>query len=482
MSSFQNSPLSAENYEQKVQDCFNEVYEQIDSSYDKIGQLIDQILLDQIQPNVSNLSFQSISNQPFILSSLTFSNDYINPILTQQIISELQPSIKFIVQREVKNKEQILTQLFQSKLDKEIEQRKKEQTIYMEIIQKKDKEIQQINQNQYIEEKQKKQIIEVQNLNQFSFELIIENSIKQNETCCAIAFNSDQSIVVAGCSKDIKVFQHILGKLDQIQLLSQHTQNVNTLNFMKNKNNFISGSDDNTIIIWQMIKHYQWNFQQILNGHSGSLICLLLKNTDDLIISGSYDKTIKFWIKQDQWLVQQSINDHSNCVYSLCLNEQQNKVISCSNDKQILVIEQQKLDQKWIVTQKIKVDQYGYRLCFINDNQFTFQPYCTEQMQIYEIDINKKQYRKTKEITVNCGTSNESCLFPQQYLKSRCLLVNKNGKNINLIRKKENGEFIVEQSIEFSTYAICGSLSQDGEYLITWDDKSQEIQIRKCKE
>ncbi|CAD8214276.1 unnamed protein product [Paramecium pentaurelia] len=320
------------------------------------------------------------------------------------------------------------------------------------------------------------------NLNPFTFEIMNQNSIKQNERCYAIAFNNDCSMVIAGCHKNIKVFQNIQGKLDQIQILSEHKDYVNTLNFMKNTNNFVSGSDDKSIIIWQEIGNSQWKCQQILNGHSHFIYCLQLNNTDDLIISGSNDKTIKFWMKQDKWMCQQTITDHTSYVYSLSLNDQQNKLISCSWDSQILVIEQQKLDNKWNVTQKIIVDKWGLRLCFISDNQFIFQPRCQEYIDIYEMDINTKQYSKTKQIAVKCGLRDENIFFPQQYLKSKCILVNKNGSNVNLMRKKENDDFIIQQSIEFSTYLIFGQLSHDGEYLITWDNTSKEIQIRKFRQ
>ncbi|CAD8077884.1 unnamed protein product [Paramecium sonneborni] len=317
--------------------------------------------------------------------------------------------------------------------------------------------------------------------NQFTFELMIKNSIKQVDVCYAVAFNKDQSLVLAGCGKDIKVFQNLQGNLNQIQMLREHRNDVNTLNFMKDNNNILSGSSDNTIIIWQEIGHNQWLFQQKLNGHSNSILSLLLNNNEDLILSASVDKTIKFWVKQNQWLCQQTITEHTDSVYSLSLNEQQNKLISCSKDSQILVIEQSKLDKQWIVIQKIKVDQYGYRLCIINDNQFTFQPRCKEQMHLFELDNNNKQYRKTKEFTVRCGSYNCDILFPFQYLKSKCLLANKNGKNVNLMRRIENGNFIIQQSIEFGSEVIYGQLSENGEYLITWDFQTKEIQVRKYK-
>ncbi|CAD8074338.1 unnamed protein product [Paramecium sonneborni] len=319
------------------------------------------------------------------------------------------------------------------------------------------------------------------NLTKLNFQIMSQHSIKQNENCQAIAFNKDCSILIAGSNEEIKVYKHLQGKLNQIQVLNEHKSDVYTLNFMNKTNNFISGSCDNSIIIWQMNQDNQWNLIQKLNDHSSSINCLLLNNNDDIIISGSY-KDIKFWMKQKTWLCQQTITVHTDSVFSLSLNEHQNQLISCSQDNLILIIGQSQLNKKWSVIQMIKVDQFGFRLCFINHNLFAFQPYLKEQLYIYEIESHSLQFRKTKEVEVKCGLNFCNCFFPLQYIKSKYLLVNKNGKYVNIIMMKQNGDFIMQQSIEFDSYDIYGQLSNDGEYLITWDRVSKEIKIRKCQE
>ncbi|CAD8165512.1 unnamed protein product [Paramecium pentaurelia] len=320
------------------------------------------------------------------------------------------------------------------------------------------------------------------NLKPFTFELTNQNSIKQQEQCYAIAINKDNSIVIAGCDKQIKVFDLKQGILNQSQLLSDHQDFVLTLNFMKKSNHFVSGSRDKSIIIWQMNQNNQWACQHKLDGHSDAIDSLLLNNNENLIISGSYDSSIKFWNQQNGWLCQQTIKDHKEYVFQLSLNVKQDKLISCSADKQILVIEYSQMHQIWNVIQKIQLEQFGFRLSFLNDNQFTFQPQGQEQMDVYEINSSNQQFVKIKQITVKSDSNSCGSLFPQQYLKCKCLLVNKNGYHINFIRKKENGDFVTEQTIQFDHYYIFGQLSDDGEYLITWDQKSKEIQTRKCKE
>ncbi|CAD8108318.1 unnamed protein product [Paramecium sonneborni] len=321
-----------------------------------------------------------------------------------------------------------------------------------------------------------------QSVKNIRFKLLRSNTVQQDERCYAIALNNNGSFILVGCRQKIKVFEHEKGKLNQIQLLNEHKRDISTLNFMKKTNHFISGSGDQIIIIWQPNENNQWTYSQKLDGHLDWISCLVLNQDDNLIISGSADKTIRFWEKQNQFQFQQVITDHLNEVFSLSLNEQENKLISCSKDKLIFVIEKTSFHKKWCIIQKIQIDQYGLRLHFINDQQFIFQPYLQEKIQIYELDINMNLYLKKQDFAVSCGSCDDSRFFPIQYNKLKQLIVNKNGKSINLMRMKENYEIKIEQLIEFASCDNYGQLSEDGNYLVTWDSSSRQIQIRVCKE
>ncbi|CAD8118943.1 unnamed protein product [Paramecium primaurelia] len=318
------------------------------------------------------------------------------------------------------------------------------------------------------------------NFKPFSYEIILANSIKQQESCNAVAINKDCSIVAAGCNKLIKIYDFKQGMLILNQVLNEHKNDAVILNFMKQSNQLISG-DNGSILIWTHNNNNSWICSQTIKGHNYWIRCIILNNNEDLLISSSDDKTIKFWVKKNEWIYQQQIKDHSSCVNQLSLNEQQNQVISCGDDRMILVIEQSQPNNNWIVKQKIQVDCYGYRLCFTNDNLFTFQPKKGNMMYVYEMNSVSQQFIRSKDIIINQG--NEGCLlFPQQFNKQKQLLVNKHDKYVNLIRFTENSQFKVEQSIQFGTSSLVVQLSDDGEYLITWDQKSNEIQIRRFKQ
>ncbi|CAD8115381.1 unnamed protein product [Paramecium primaurelia] len=315
------------------------------------------------------------------------------------------------------------------------------------------------------------------NLKPFTYELMKFNTINQDESCFAIAFNKDCSIVALGCNEYIKIFELKQRFLNQIQVLNGHNYNVFNLHFMKKSDQFISGDCKGSILIWQK-NNNQWNRSYSFKGHKDAIRCLILNNNEDILISSSSDHTIKFWIKQDKWICQQTITNHNNYVDQLSLNDLENQVISCGWDKQILVIEYSKYNQEWIVIQNIEVECEGRKLCFINNNLFTFQPEKGNQMHIYELNGLTKKFTKTKDIIVNQSDDDQYGLFGQQFIRQKQLLVDKHYKCVNLIRKTQNDEFKVEQSIKFDSNCLYGQMSDDGEYLITWDKSSKEIQIR----
>ncbi|CAK80215.1 unnamed protein product (macronuclear) [Paramecium tetraurelia] len=92
---------------------------------------------------------------------------------------------------------------------------------------------------------------------------------------------------------------------------------------MNKSNQFISGSVDNLIMIWKGDENDSWIYKQKINGHTNKILCLVINDDDDLIVSGSSDKTIKLWQESNEWLCSQTITDHTSIVYGLSFNEQQ---------------------------------------------------------------------------------------------------------------------------------------------------------------
>ncbi|CAD8214079.1 unnamed protein product [Paramecium pentaurelia] len=326
------------------------------------------------------------------------------------------------------------------------------------------------------------QIIKPQIFKPFTYELV--SQISEKTLCRAFAFNNDSSILITGqdCGS-IKIFGFNAGQLNEIQLLQEHSSYIQCLYFMQKSSSFLSAGDDKQIIIWKVNNQKQWQSYQKLEGHSGAINCLIMNNQEDYIISGSNDKTIKFWAQENQqWKCNQTLSDHTGNVRCLSLNISQNQLISCGNDKLLLIISQDN-NKRWNTIQKISVQKYGYSLCFITDYMFTLQLNKLNMMHIYELNKTNQQFIKMEQEVSIKSDADCSAVFPQKFIKEKQILLNKNGKNINLIRLHVNGLFKTEQSIENSNCCgLFGTITKDGNYLVTYESQSNEIKVRKYKE
>ncbi|CAD8191781.1 unnamed protein product [Paramecium pentaurelia] len=484
--------MKTNNYQQKVDECTEAFLNQLESSFNNINNEIDSLLnlTDLINYNYQPITLTSVNTPKTNFEKLSLAQQLsqdMQSLITHNVNNQINHKIIPIKQEEnlqILGHKQYMTQEIQKE---KIDRIKKNQKSIEQKVPDKDsllkpsnKQMSLLNNQSNNEKLETISSINNSNVKSFTYQLIQQYSISQNECCRAIDINKDCSILLAGCDKEIKVFEFNQGIMKLKQILSEHNNDVHTLNFMKKTNQFISGSYQ-SIIIWQYNQNQQYVTQQILNGHNSWIYCLILNNNEDLIISGGSDNTIKFWMKKNEWTCQQTIKDHYNSVFGLSLNQQQNRVVSCGNDKQILIIEQQQQNKEWIVTQKITVELSTLRVCFIDNDIFTLSQCGQNQISIFEMNTINKQFTKTKDIVVKCG-SDGYCLFPQQYLNSKSILFSKNGEYVNLIRKKQNGEYLTEQSIHFNTNVLFGRISDDGEYLITWENKSKEIQLRRYKE
>ncbi|CAD8101958.1 unnamed protein product [Paramecium sonneborni] len=311
---------------------------------------------------------------------------------------------------------------------------------------------------------------------QFRYEILKDSSIKE-EHCFAMDFNKDGTVLITGfLSGKINVYNFNQEKLQLRQQLKEHKSEVYCLVFMKESNQFISSGVDKIIIIWSM-NNNEWKVQQILEGHTSFIYCLITNIDEDLIISGGDDKSIKFW-KKNQSSCFFTLNAHRGKVLSLSLNYKQNQLISSAYNQKVILISEKQKNETWIVKQQLQIDQFARRICFIDNCTFAFQYEQKQVICIAQINEVDQSFRKAQEVDVQGG---QTCYFgfPQKFLQSKQFLLNKNGNYINVIHRYQQNKFSSDFSINFETSQFWGTLSNDGQYLVTWDLKSEQIQIRK---
>ncbi|CAD8188645.1 unnamed protein product [Paramecium pentaurelia] len=332
-----------------------------------------------------------------------------------------------------------------------------------------------------------------------------------------LAINHDNSVLAVGNREEIKIFKILHYKEYNVENLTEQEEEelyasegkalkqllicdgnigyVTTLQFLqseKHANFFLSGSE-HLINIWapdDQLMPYCWQSKFKIEWTYSKINCVIIHPNENLIISGD-NENVKLWQQQDQYVCQQIINEHKMPIYGLSISPDGKKLISIGADQNLFVmtgLEKETLQ----VIQKIQFNELLLRICFITNQIFTLQSSKSstgsKNLQIFKMDLNEK-FQIAKNISLQGKGQHDLGDCQPNYIPSKQILMIKSGYSINIIRfilynpqfKGLDGEFDcqLEQSINFGHDWVFGTISHDGQFLITWDSKSHKTQIKK---
>ncbi|CAD8198194.1 unnamed protein product [Paramecium pentaurelia] len=330
------------------------------------------------------------------------------------------------------------------------------------------------------------QELEVDDMKVQKYEFLRSVHLQENKSQCKIiSFNQDSSIIAMDVSNRIKIYGFNKGQLQLVHVIDLFEINqINYLKFFQSSDEFLLGSEFGDIMLWKKNERQQFSYQFIRRRNIWEFISsspqynLLINDQEDLIVQ-SKDNSLKLYEKQQEWNCTQTIINQSK-IMSYCLNQSSNMLISSCQDNVVIYLKQKK--QVWKQIQTIDLDQWGYRICFVDDNHFAFQPRCKDYLQIYGLNDQSKMFELKKNVQVKSASNVCHNYFPLQFIKNKNIIINKNGRYINIIKISPEGDCETLQFIKFGDQLIYGTITNDGEYLITWDNKSTELQIRQFQE
>ncbi|CAD8169476.1 unnamed protein product [Paramecium octaurelia] len=336
---------------------------------------------------------------------------------------------------------------------------KKEQ----ELIQSKNEMIQvEYEQKQLEQQSMYKQV-------QFNF---IDDSNKQRGFCYAIVFNNDDSIMVSCEQKQIKIWKFEQGTFQLTNSYNEHNNDITCLVYSKKTNNFISGSSDHQIICWQQINQNEWKCSLPFKQHTYSVNFLLLNKQEDQLLSGD-DRKIIVWkvefIKNDLTFLY-FLDNHSNLVLSLSFNQSETVLASCGYSE--FIIWEKGISGKWEFKYNQYVLSYGYKIRFINDQQFLWVTYGRYINDILVFELQNEIFIQNSNKTISLIENDEcedSLLFPIIHNKDRNVILVRHKHHIYLIRQLNDGTFNIVASLNLQTSYTYGTMTNNGQYLVFWD-------------
>jgi len=122
-----------------------------------------------------------------------------------------------------------------------------------------------------------------------------------------------------------------------IATLKGHTDFVRGVAITPDGRLIVSGSWDRTIKVWNVLTN---QLLATLEGHTGSVWCVAITPDGKRIVSGSSDKKIKIW-DGDNYQLLATLEGHLNEVMGVAITSDGNRVVSCSCDKTVKIWDSQ---------------------------------------------------------------------------------------------------------------------------------------------
>lgn len=143
---------------------------------------------------------------------------------------------------------------------------------------------------------------------------------------CALVFVS--IFAAASVVKGQNTAPFIAEKRDKPELIVQtgHTETVNSVAFSPDGRTLASGSDDNTIKLWNVESGQQ---TKSLEGHTSSVKAVAFSRDGKTLASGSLDKTIKLWNVESGEQIR-SLKDPASSAYSVAFSPDRKTLASAS--------------------------------------------------------------------------------------------------------------------------------------------------------
>ncbi|KIN97760.1 hypothetical protein M404DRAFT_159515, partial [Pisolithus tinctorius Marx 270] len=121
-----------------------------------------------------------------------------------------------------------------------------------------------------------------------------------------------------------------------VQLCLQgHNAGVNSVAFSPDGRKIVSGSDDDTVRVWDAERGVQ--IGSPLEGHTKSVTSVAFSPDGKRIVSGSGDKSVRVWDAERGVQIGSPLEGHTDLVYSVAFSPDGKRIVSGSRDKTVRV-------------------------------------------------------------------------------------------------------------------------------------------------
>ena len=139
---------------------------------------------------------------------------------------------------------------------------------------------------------------------------------------------SNDNLLIASCHTDIIVWDTKNWRVEK-KIAKAHTSDIYSLAADENTGRLLTGSIDKTLKFWNMLS--DWDCLKVIEGHFDAIRCLILSEDNQYLFSGGYDNVVKIWDLETRKCLA-TLSGHQACITDLAHIPEQRLLLSCSKD------------------------------------------------------------------------------------------------------------------------------------------------------
>ena len=168
-------------------------------------------------------------------------------------------------------------------------------------------------------------IDDAQKFLQMNFEVIQKHCMEIYQS--AFVWIPKESLIQKLYATNIKLPKLIVGLSNSwgpMELVMPNKSRVKSVAFSQDDSRVVSGSEDNTVRIWNATTG---EVEAELKGHTDGVMSVAFSWDGSKVVSGSYDKTVRIW-NATTGKVEAELKGHRDGVMSVAFSQDGSKVVS----------------------------------------------------------------------------------------------------------------------------------------------------------
>lgn len=267
-----------------------------------------------------------------------------------------------------------------------------------------------------------------------------EEALPKSHTRSVRALAVDKTgtlLAAAGFDKKVSVYSLSGDPIEEVASFESHENEIKDLAFHHSADLLATCGRDKSIWVWEYDEMFEFSLVCVVNAHGQDVKCVSWVPTQDWMLSGSYDNTIKLWKRdpeaedETEYFCFQTLTAHRDTVWTLAVDLEGQTFFSAGNDGLIIRWDFDISSKEFRLTHKIETgfEEPIYSLAWDSSRNLLFAATGENsialftskadgpiekkwvQEQAHQSDVNKIKWDPEHQILVSVGDDAKTILW-----------------------------------------------------------------------